>query len=68
MKIKHLITSAVTAVTLVVTAFVLNTAATVSRGVTDDIWKYEIEQAGASDYESYYNSGLIPYEIGRAHV
>ncbi|MDD6235165.1 MAG: DUF4430 domain-containing protein [Lachnospiraceae bacterium] len=61
MKIKHLITSAVTAVTLVVTAFVLNTAATVSRGVTDDIWKYEIEQAGASDYESYYNSGLIPY-------
>lgn len=61
MKIKHLIISAVTAVTLVVTAFVLNAAAGASRGVTDDIWKYEIEQAGASDYESYYNSGLIPY-------
>lgn len=60
MKIKHLIVSAVTAVTLVVTAFVLN-AAGAFRSVADDIWKYEIEQAGASDYESYYNSGLIPY-------
>ncbi len=60
MKIKHLIVSAVTAVTLVVAAFVMN-AAGAFRSVTDDIWKYEIEQAGASDYESYYNSGLIPY-------
>ena len=50
MKIKHLIVSAVTAVTIVVTAFVLN-AAGAFRSVADDIWKYEIEQAGASDYD-----------------
>lgn len=27
----------------------------------DKIWEYEMEQAGASDYEEYLSAGLVPY-------
>lgn len=40
------------------------TAAAASREAeqaADKIWKYEMEQAGASDYEEYLSAGLVPY-------